>query len=162
MVCRSFSVPRARTKTVEVPEPAVEEEPEYTTAAAEEYAKADAGYIDEDEGFVPQTIPLADQLAMSDFLKELKTHNTSKGYFRKHHDHRHDHRHDRSPPGPTQWGIPGNCKKWHLITGSDENCAVAAEYDMTPEQFHNWNSAVSDDCTNGFWKDEAYCVGAAK
>ncbi|BCS27352.1 uncharacterized protein APUU_60400A [Aspergillus puulaauensis] len=64
----------------EVAEPAVEEEPEYTPAATQEYADADAGFIDEDEGFVPQTIPLADQLAMSGFLKELKKHNATKGY----------------------------------------------------------------------------------
>lgn len=64
----------------EVAEPAVEEEPEYTPAATQEYTDPDAGYIDEDEGFVPQTIPLADQLAMSGFLKELKKHNATKGY----------------------------------------------------------------------------------
>ncbi|OJJ05480.1 hypothetical protein ASPVEDRAFT_855434 [Aspergillus versicolor CBS 583.65] len=64
----------------EVEEPAVEEEPEHTPAASEEYTDADAGYIDEDEGFTPQTIPLADQLAMSNFLEELKKHNATNSY----------------------------------------------------------------------------------
>ncbi|KAK1144611.1 hypothetical protein N8T08_004914 [Aspergillus melleus] len=67
------------------------------------------------------------------------------------------------PPGPTQSGIPDNCNKWHLVTSSDENCAtVAAKYNISLKQFYNWNPAVSHDCVDGFWKDEAYCVGVAK
>ncbi|RDW92950.1 LysM peptidoglycan-binding domain-containing protein [Aspergillus mulundensis] len=67
------------------------------------------------------------------------------------------------PPGPTQSGIPDNCNKWHLVTSSEENCSsVAAEYNISLEQFYSWNPAVSEDCVDGFWKDEAYCVGIAE
>ncbi|KAI9038389.1 LysM peptidoglycan-binding domain-containing protein [Aspergillus affinis] len=62
------------------------------------------------------------------------------------------------PPGLSQSGIPDNCNKWHLVTSSEENCAtVAAKYDISLEQFYDLNPAVSHDCVDGFWKDEAYC-----
>ncbi|KAI9043622.1 uncharacterized protein KD926_003392 [Aspergillus affinis] len=49
------------------------------------------------------------------------------------------------------------------LSGSDENCAsVAAKYGISLEQFYDWNPAVSHDCVDGFWKDEAYCVGVGK
>ncbi|PLB54895.1 hypothetical protein P170DRAFT_470329 [Aspergillus steynii IBT 23096] len=67
------------------------------------------------------------------------------------------------PPGPTQSGIPDKCNRWHLVTSSDENCAtVAAKYGISVKQFYDWNPAVLHDCVDGFWKDEAYCVGVAK
>ncbi|KAL4965172.1 uncharacterized protein BDV14DRAFT_60003 [Aspergillus stella-maris] len=46
----------------------------------EEYTNPNAVYIDEDEGFVPETILLANQLAMNDFVKGLKKQNSTKGY----------------------------------------------------------------------------------
>ena len=35
------------------------------------------------------------------------------------------------------------------------------KYQISNEQFHAWNPAISKDCSQGFWADEAYCVGVS-
>lgn len=64
------------------------------------------------------------------------------------------------PPGPspTQPGIVETCDKYHKAVSGD-NCAdVSAKYGITLDQFLEWNTAVSADCT-GFWLGYYYCVG---
>lgn len=41
----------------------------------------------------------------------------------------------------------------------DDCDTVASKFQITKAQFHEWNPAISSDCSSGFWADEAYCVG---
>ncbi|ETS75935.1 hypothetical protein PFICI_12879 [Pestalotiopsis fici W106-1] len=66
-----------------------------------------------------------------------------------------------TPPGPTQTGIPSNCNNYYVAQSGDTCSSVEELYNITNEQFHAWNPAVSSDCTSGFWSDEAYCVRVA-
>lgn len=45
-----------------------------------------------------------------------------------------------------------------LYVAGDTCAVVESTYGITAAQFIAWNPAVSSDCTNGFWADEAYCV----
>ncbi|KAL4902123.1 hypothetical protein BDW74DRAFT_186928 [Aspergillus multicolor] len=64
-------------------------------------------------------------------------------------------------PAATQTGIPPNCNKYYVAKSGDTCASVASTYGISASQFHQWNPAVSSDCTSGFWADEAYCVGLA-
>jgi LysM repeat protein len=65
------------------------------------------------------------------------------------------------PPGPTQSGQPANCVTWYVAQSGDDCAKVEKLYQLSDEQFHEWNPAVSSDCSTGFWADEAYCVGVS-
>lgn len=40
-----------------------------------------------------------------------------------------------------------------------EDCGVLeTQYDITHEQFLEWNPTVSPDCVDGFWKGESHTV----
>ncbi|KAF9892665.1 hypothetical protein FE257_001067 [Aspergillus nanangensis] len=65
-----------------------------------------------------------------------------------------------SVPGPTQSGIPENCEKWHVTKENDTCPKVVKEYGITLEQFYR-NTAVQNDCADGFWKGNAYCVAVS-
>ncbi|KAI0398850.1 hypothetical protein F4802DRAFT_613319 [Xylaria palmicola] len=63
------------------------------------------------------------------------------------------------PPGPTQSGQPADCNAWYIAKEGDSCTVVEDLFGISSAQFHAWNPAVSDDCSSGFWADEAYCVG---
>jgi LysM repeat protein len=66
-----------------------------------------------------------------------------------------------TPPGPTQSGQPADCVAWYVAQKGDTCDTVEKEYKISDQQFHQWNPAVSSDCSSGFWADEAYCVGVS-
>ncbi|KAL3458145.1 hypothetical protein BJX64DRAFT_302108 [Aspergillus heterothallicus] len=65
------------------------------------------------------------------------------------------------PPGPTQSGIPENCKKWHLVEEGDTCWDLSQENGSTLDQLYQWNPAIKNNCAEGFWLGNAYCVGVA-
>ncbi|KAB8255517.1 hypothetical protein BDV32DRAFT_161883 [Aspergillus pseudonomiae] len=66
-----------------------------------------------------------------------------------------------TPPAPTQTGIPANCNAFYVAKAGDDCGTVAAKFGITKGQFHEWNPAISSDCSSGFWAKEAYCVGVS-
>ncbi|OOF91131.1 carbohydrate-binding module family 50 protein [Aspergillus carbonarius ITEM 5010] len=66
---------------------------------------------------------------------------------------------DPAPHGPTMTGIPANCNRWYTVHQGDTCYSVAKAFGLTPQQFQQWNPAVSLDCTVNFWPGYAYCVG---
>ncbi|KAH8696451.1 hypothetical protein BGW36DRAFT_297138 [Talaromyces proteolyticus] len=66
-----------------------------------------------------------------------------------------------SVPGPTQSGIPANCNAYYVAQPGDTCATPEAKYGITSAQFHAWNPSISSDCSQGFWANEAYCVGVS-
>lgn len=66
-----------------------------------------------------------------------------------------------TPPAPTQTGEPSNCNAWFVPESGDTCTTATDEYNISMDQFLEWNPAVSSDCADGFWAGEAYCVGVA-
>ncbi|KAE8161705.1 carbohydrate-binding module family 50 protein [Aspergillus tamarii] len=66
-----------------------------------------------------------------------------------------------TPPAPTQTGIPANCNAFYVAKAGDDCGTVAAKFGITKDHFHEWNPAISSDCSSGFWAKEAYCVGVS-
>lgn len=66
-----------------------------------------------------------------------------------------------TPPAPTQAGEPSNCNAWFVPESSDTCTTATDKYNISKDQFLEWNPAVSSDCVDGFWAGEAYCVGVA-
>ncbi|PYI10815.1 hypothetical protein BO78DRAFT_393791 [Aspergillus sclerotiicarbonarius CBS 121057] len=66
---------------------------------------------------------------------------------------------DPAPHGPTMTGIPANCNRWYIVQKGDTCYAVEKAFGLSPQQFHQWNPAVSLDCQVNFWPGYAYCVG---
>lgn len=64
-------------------------------------------------------------------------------------------------PGPTFSGIPSNCNKYHLVQTGDSCASIEDRYFITDKQFHDWNPAVSADCSQNFWLGFYYCVGTS-
>ncbi|KAH6653368.1 hypothetical protein BKA67DRAFT_593299 [Truncatella angustata] len=54
-------------------------------------------------------------------------------------------------PGPTQDGQPTDCNKWHVVEAGDDCSVIYDTYDITQEEFLEWNPAGS----------YAYCIGVA-
>ncbi|KAL2846176.1 hypothetical protein BJY01DRAFT_247349 [Aspergillus pseudoustus] len=71
------------------------------------------------------------------------------------------HRATAGPPGPTQSGIPDNCNKWHLVEEGDTCWDLSQENGITLDQLYEWDPAAKNDCAEGFWLGNAYCVGIA-
>ncbi|KAH6838559.1 hypothetical protein B0I37DRAFT_409109 [Chaetomium sp. MPI-CAGE-AT-0009] len=65
-------------------------------------------------------------------------------------------------PGPTMDGIAPNCNKWHTVVEGDDCSTIEKQYDITADQFFEWNPAVSKDCITNFWLKSSYCVGINK
>ena len=67
-----------------------------------------------------------------------------------------------SPPAPTQSGQPVSCSKWYVPKTGDTCANAESAGPCTDAQltFHQWNPAVSSDCSTGFRVGEAYCVAA--
>ncbi|GFN12178.1 lysM domain-containing protein [Aspergillus tubingensis] len=66
---------------------------------------------------------------------------------------------DTAPPAPTMTGIAANCNRWYTAQKGDNCYAVEKAFGLTPQQFQQWNPAVSHDCLVNFWPGYAYCVG---
>ncbi|RAH63469.1 hypothetical protein BO85DRAFT_483312 [Aspergillus piperis CBS 112811] len=66
---------------------------------------------------------------------------------------------DTAPPAPTMTGIAANCNRWYTAQKGDNCYAVEKAFGLTPQQFQQWNPAVSLDCLVNFWPGYAYCVG---
>lgn len=62
------------------------------------------------------------------------------------------------PPGSTMDGIAANCNKWHTVGDGDSCQSIEKEYKISPEQFFEWNPAVSKDCKKNFKEEYSYCV----
>jgi hypothetical protein len=65
---------------------------------------------------------------------------------------------DSSPGGPVHEGQPENCNGWHTVVDRDNCENVSQRYNISLEQFLEWNPAVSTDCRDNFWLESAYCV----
>ncbi|EHA24464.1 hypothetical protein ASPNIDRAFT_181794 [Aspergillus niger ATCC 1015] len=63
------------------------------------------------------------------------------------------------PHGPTMPGIAPNCIQFYTAKKGDTCYAVEKAFGISPQQFQQWNPAVSLDCLVNFWPDYAYCVG---
>ncbi|KAL7654884.1 hypothetical protein ACMYSQ_006872 [Aspergillus niger] len=66
---------------------------------------------------------------------------------------------DTAPHAPTMTGIAANCNRWYTAQKGDNCYAVEKAFGLTPQQFQQWNPAVSLDCLVNFWAGYAYCVG---
>ncbi|OJJ69173.1 hypothetical protein ASPBRDRAFT_103623, partial [Aspergillus brasiliensis CBS 101740] len=66
---------------------------------------------------------------------------------------------DTAPHAPTMTGIAANCNRWYTALKGDNCYAVEKVFGLTPQQFQQWNPAVSLDCQVNFWAGYAYCVG---
>lgn len=61
-------------------------------------------------------------------------------------------------PGPTMDGIAPNCNKWHTVVEGDDCSTIEKQYDITADQFFEWNPAVSKDCITNFWLKSSVTV----
>ncbi|KAI2899150.1 hypothetical protein CBS11852_3351 [Aspergillus niger] len=66
---------------------------------------------------------------------------------------------DPTPLGPTMSGTPSDCNRWFTIKKGDTCYELEKAFGLTPQQFQQWNPAVSHDCLVNFWPGYAYCVG---
>ncbi|ROW16958.1 hypothetical protein VPNG_01098 [Cytospora leucostoma] len=66
---------------------------------------------------------------------------------------------DSSPSGPTLTGIAANCDAYHTVVSGDTCYSIEQLYDITSDEFLEWNPAVSSDCLTNFWSGYSYCVG---
>ncbi|GAA86290.1 hypothetical protein AKAW_04404 [Aspergillus luchuensis IFO 4308] len=66
---------------------------------------------------------------------------------------------DTAPSAPTMTGTAANCNRWYTAQKGDNCYAVEKAFGLTPQQFQQWNPAVSHDCLVNFWPGYAYCVG---
>ncbi|KAL2259269.1 hypothetical protein VTK26DRAFT_7116 [Humicola hyalothermophila] len=66
-----------------------------------------------------------------------------------------------TPPAPTHSGQPSDCNKWDVVESGDTCESFAADNGISPDQFFEWNPAVSEDCVDNFWIGQAYCVGVS-
>ncbi|KAF1927817.1 carbohydrate-binding module family 50 protein [Didymella exigua CBS 183.55] len=62
------------------------------------------------------------------------------------------------PPANTHDGQPEDCDGWHVVVESDSCQSVADKAAISLVTFLEWNPAVSDDCKENFWLDQAYCT----
>lgn len=65
------------------------------------------------------------------------------------------------PGAPTHTGQPPDCDEWHIVVQGDTCTSVADGAGISLSQFLAWNPAVSADCVDNFWLDQAYCVGVS-
>lgn len=61
-----------------------------------------------------------------------------------------------STPAAVQTGIASNCVKFYKVISGDSCSSIAEAYDISLDDFYNWNPAVGDECRN-LWVDEYYC-----
>ncbi|CAI7639343.1 unnamed protein product [Penicillium manginii] len=61
-------------------------------------------------------------------------------------------------PTPTQSGIDSNCTKFYKVVKDDGCYAIAIHNGITPADFHQYNPAVKNDCSE-LWPDHYVCVG---
>lgn len=61
-------------------------------------------------------------------------------------------------PSPVQTGMASGCTVFYEAQSGDGCYDIAAEYDISLDDFYAWNPAVGDDCL-GLWPDYYYCVG---
>ncbi|ODM14595.1 hypothetical protein SI65_09940 [Aspergillus cristatus] len=66
-----------------------------------------------------------------------------------------------TPPGPTQSGIAANCNAYYIAQANQTCADIEAAFGITKAEFLAWNPAISSDCLDGFWAEEAYCVGGS-
>ncbi|CAM1502565.1 Fc.00g073410.m01.CDS01 [Cosmosporella sp. VM-42] len=66
---------------------------------------------------------------------------------------------DSKPNGETLDGIAANCDAYHTVKKGDDCNTIASGFHISRSDFLKWNPAVSDDCTENFWVNYAYCVG---
>lgn len=60
-------------------------------------------------------------------------------------------------PTPTQSGMVSGCTDFYEAQSGDDCDAIAQEYNITMDQFEEWNSAVGSSCS-GLWVGYWYCV----
>lgn len=65
---------------------------------------------------------------------------------------------ETSPAGYTMDGTAWNCSGWYTIVSGDSCSSVEQAYNITQDQFLEWNTAVSSDCSTNFWTGYSYCV----
>lgn len=64
---------------------------------------------------------------------------------------------DTSPTGPTQDGIVANCNAWHTVVRGDTCYTIEQHFNITADEFMDWNPAISGDCeTNLFLSKSHY------
>ncbi|PWY70846.1 hypothetical protein BO94DRAFT_609132 [Aspergillus sclerotioniger CBS 115572] len=61
-------------------------------------------------------------------------------------------------PSPIQTGMVSDCDDFYLIVSGDTCATIASEYDITLDEFYDWNPAVGDTCAN-LWVEDYVCVG---
>lgn len=66
---------------------------------------------------------------------------------------------DSSPNGPTFPNIAPNCNAYHTVVDGDGCWSISQAYEITVDQFYEWNPDIADDCGTNFWPGYAYCVG---
>lgn len=63
-----------------------------------------------------------------------------------------------SGPQPQMPGIVSNCKKFYKVKSGDGCDAIAKANNISPAQFHAYNTFVDSKCTN-LWLDYYVCTG---
>ena len=65
-----------------------------------------------------------------------------------------------APPAPAQPNTIATCNLWHVVTAGDSCYSIETSSGITHAEFLVWNPDVSNDCSQNFWGQYAYCVGA--
>lgn len=60
-------------------------------------------------------------------------------------------------PTPTQANMVKGCTKFHQVRSGDECGTIATKYDISVNDFYDWNPDVSDDC-KALWSKYYVCV----
>ncbi|KAL4920060.1 hypothetical protein BDW62DRAFT_199150 [Aspergillus aurantiobrunneus] len=61
-------------------------------------------------------------------------------------------------PTPTQAGMVGNCRVFHLVVSGDNCESIAQDAGVTLARFYSWNSGVGSSC-GSLWLGYYVCIG---
>ncbi|KAL4901141.1 hypothetical protein BDW74DRAFT_181995 [Aspergillus multicolor] len=62
-----------------------------------------------------------------------------------------------SAPTKTRTGTTETCYEWYVAVSGDSCWSIYTAYEITFEQFRQWNEVIDEECSN-LWPDYAYCV----
>lgn len=61
-------------------------------------------------------------------------------------------------PTPYESGMVTDCGAFHLVVSGDDCADIAANANITVDEFYTWNPTVGTSCSD-LWLDYYVCVG---
>ncbi|KAL1970079.1 hypothetical protein VTN77DRAFT_6484 [Rasamsonia byssochlamydoides] len=61
-------------------------------------------------------------------------------------------------PTPYQTGMAPGCTEFYQVQSGDTCYSIEQEFDITADEFDDWNPPVGTNCANGVWLSYYYCI----